>query len=196
VSEPGQPVPLDSDSHVSGDRSQVLTPVTDAESAVVAAQLGRRPRAPWRIASRCRFGRPTVIVSPSLLEDGTPFPNYAWLTCPHLAEQVAARESAGEVATWAARAASDASLAAALRAVDARVRELRAAESGGVDACCAVGVAGQRDPLGVKCLHAHVALALVGVADPVGEAFLASASRECDDDSCAALVAATNEGDE
>ena len=157
------------------------------EAALIASQLGRTPREPWRVAARCRFGRPTVIVSPSRLVDETPFPTYAWLTCPHLSEQVAARESAGDVAAWAARAASDESLAAALRAVDARVRELRAAESGGVDACSSVGIAGQRDPLGVKCLHAHVALALVGAGDPIGEELLADIPSECDDDRCAAL---------
>jgi hypothetical protein len=137
-----------------------------------------------------------VIVSPSRLADGTPFPTYAWLTCPHLAEQVAERESAGEVAAWAARAASDESLATALRAVDAGLRQLRAAESGGVDACSAVGVAGQRDPLGVKCLHAHVALALVGAGDPIGEELLAEVTLECDDDRCAALRATAAEVDE
>ena len=189
MTEPGRPVPPSSESRTALAR-------TGADEPLVASQLGRVPREPWRVPARCRFGRPTAIVSPSRLADGTPFPNYAWLTCPHLAEQVAARESAGDVAAWAARAASDESLAAALRAVDARVRELRAAESGGVDACSSVGIAGQRDPLGVKCLHAHVALSLVGVSDPVGESFLASASRECDDDRCAALVANAPEGDE
>jgi hypothetical protein len=173
VTEPGQPGSSAAD-----------------EATLVARQLDRAPRQPWRVASRCRFGRPTAIVSPSLLSDGTPFPTYAWLTCPHLADEVAALESGGDVAAWAARAASDASLAAALRAVDARVRELRAAESGGVDACSSVGVAGQRDPLGVKCLHAHVALVLVGAGDPIGEALLADVRAECDDDRCAALLAA------
>ena len=162
-----------------------------SETALVAEQIGRAPRAPWRVAARCRFGRPTAIVSPSVLDDGTPFPTYAWLTCPHLAEQVAALESAGATARFAARTASDESLAAALRAVDARVRELRAVESGGVDACPTVGLAGQRDPLGVKCLHAHVALALVGAGDPVGEEVLSGMKHECDDDRCAALPART-----
>ena len=175
--------------------SEPAQPASTAEAELVAEQLGRTPREPWRIASRCRFGRPTAIVSPSRLADGTPFPTYAWLTCPHLAEQVAARESAGDVAGWAARAASDESLAAALRAVDARVRQLRAAESGSVDACSGVGLAGQRDPLGVKCLHAHVALALVGAGDPIGDAVLASVGAECDDDRCATLVAASPEGE-
>jgi len=163
----------------------------------VAAQLGRTPRPPWRIAATCSFGRPTVIVSPSRLEDGTPFPTFAWLTCPHLVERVGVAESAGDVARFAQRAAADYELADALRSLDARVRTLRAVESGGVDACATVGVGGQRDPLGVKCLHLHVALALLGEADPVGREVLAGIARECDSDRCAVLDAtSTSEEDE
>jgi len=158
-----------------------------ADAARVAAQLGRAPRGPWRVGASCRWGRPAVIVSPSRLADGTPFPNLAWLTCPWLAESVAAEESAGGAAAFARRAAEEPAFAAALTAADAAVRDLRAAESGGADACATVGIAGQRDPLGVKCLHAHVALALLGVADPVGEDVLSRVQRWCDDDRCAGL---------
>lgn len=159
------------------------------DTEVVALQSTRLPRTPWRVAARCRFGRPTVIASPSRLDDGTPFPNLFWLTCPHLAEKVAALESAGEAARWAQRAAVDSQLADGLRAADAAVREARAAESGGRDACASVGLAGQRDPLGVKCLHAHVAVALAGIADPVGAGVLSAVESECADDRCGRLVA-------
>jgi len=147
------------------------------------------PREPWRVGARCRWDRAAVIVSPSTLADGTPFPNLAWLTCPWLLDLVAAEESLGGAAAYAAKAAEEPAFAEALRAADVRVRELRAAESGGVDGCCGVGIAGQRDPLGVKCLHAHVALALVGVADPVGTDLLSRVTRWCDDDRCARLCA-------
>lgn len=168
-----------------------------ADATLVALQLGRTPRGPWRVAARCGFGRPAAIVSPSRLSDGTPFPTYAWLTCPWLAEHVAAEESAGGAAAFASRAARTPAFASALRAADQRVRELRAEESGGTDACQSVGLAGQRDPLGVKCLHAHVALALVGVADPVGAELLGKIQRTCPDDRCAVLAAraAHNEED-
>lgn len=158
-----------------------------ADAARVAAQLGRVPRDPWRVGVRCRWGRPAVIVSPSTLADGTPFPNLGWLTCPWLAEAVAAEESAGGAAAFARRAAEDPAFAAALTAADGVVRDLRAVESGDDDACATVGIAGQRDPLGVKCLHAHVALALLGVVDPVGEDVLSRVQRWCDDDRCVGL---------
>lgn len=137
---------------------------------------------------RCVFGYPSVIVSPSLLADATPFPNYAWLTCPWLVERLGERESAGETARWAQFAREDAMLAGRLADVDAAVREARSAESGGIDACSDVGIAGQRDPLGVKCLHAHVALALVGMDDPIGHSLLGKIGTACADERCARFV--------
>lgn len=165
-----------------------------SEQILVAEQIGRAPRTPWRAAALCSFGRPTVIVSPSRLDDGTPFPTYAWLTCPHLLEHVSEAESAGATARFARRAACEPSLAAALAALDGRVRELRALESGGDDACAAVGIGGQRDPLGVKCLHVHVALALLGEADPLGRELLGVIEPECSADRCAAFVGPRGEG--
>lgn len=128
-----------------------------------------------------------MIASPSLLTDGTPFPTWAWLTCPYLAESAAASESAGDVARWAERAAADPEAAAALLAADAALREARAVELGGEDACGDVGVAGQRDPLGVKCVHAWVALSLMGIDNPIGTALLARAGDSCDDERCASM---------
>ena len=164
-------------------------PPSARERAIVSAQLGRVPRDPWRVAALCRHGFPAAIVSPSVLGDGTRFPAYAWLTCPHLTETLFAEESAGAAARWAERAAADRALASALQAADAALRVARARESGGEDACGDVGLAGQRDPLGVKCLHAHVALALVGIDDPIGAEELARTGQTCSDARCATLVA-------
>jgi hypothetical protein len=140
------------------------------------------------VAARCPYGFPTVIVSPSLLADGTPFPNYAWLTCPYLIETLAAEESAGATAAWAARAQSDPLLAAKLAATDSATRQARAKESGGEDACASVGLAGQRDPLGVKCLHAHVALALAGIDDAIGSEELGKIEPACSNARCMTLM--------
>lgn len=157
------------------------------EAAIVTAQLGRIPREPWRVAVSCAHGFPSVIVSPALLADGTPFPTYAWLTCPHLVERLHAEESAGATAGWAARAQSDTELAEGLRQADSAVREARKRESSGADPCRSVGLAGQREPLGVKCLHAHVALALLGIADPIGTAELGKVEPACTDARCGAM---------
>lgn len=155
---------------------------------LVAAQLGRTPRDPWRVAALCSHGFPTVIVSPGLLRDGTPFPTYAWLTCPHLVEFCFEAESAGGTAEWDARVFVDPDLAERLRAANVALREARRAESGGEDPCKDVGLAGQKEPLATKCLHAHVALALVGIADPIGESELGKAHQACKDARCVSYL--------
>lgn len=159
-----------------------------ADAAVVEAQLGRVPREPWRVGARCQHGYPTVVVSPGVLEDGTPFPTYAWLTCPHLSDLLSVLETAGAAAGWAARATTDADVAERLVTTDVAVRVARAVESGGADPCSSVGLAGQADPLGVKCLHAHVALALIGIDDPVGVAELAMIRMPCTSKKCSAYL--------
>ena len=141
--------------------------------AVVARQLGRAPRGTWRVVSSCEHGYPRVIAVAPSLEDGSPFPTTFWLTCPHLVEAVFALESAGEHRAWMERIAGDPVLASRLREADRAYRAARRNEGGGVDPCATVGVAGQSDPLAVKCLHARVAAALAGTGDPVGEGALA-----------------------
>lgn len=158
---------------------------TVAEAAVVTSQLGRSPREPWRVAVRCRWGLPSVIASPSRLADGTPFPTLFWLTCPWIAEGVSAVESGGGAATWARTARSDAAVASLLRDADAALRQARRAESGREDTCETVGIGGQRDPLGVKCLHVHAAAFLAGIDDPVGRAVVGNTGDACPDARCA-----------
>ena len=155
--------------------------------ALVARQVGRPPRDPWRVRTRCGYGYPSVIASPAVLEDKERFPTLFWLTCPWLLEAVGALESGGAADAWAERASTDRELASSLIQADTVLRRLRSEESGGVDACADVGLAGQRDPLGVKCIHAHVALALAGVPDPIGGETLASVGYPCDDERCARL---------
>jgi hypothetical protein len=40
----------------------------------------------------------------------------------------------------------------------------------------------------VKCLHAHLALALVGIDDPIGRALLGQGDTDCPDERCARLI--------
>lgn len=157
------------------------------EAALVAAQLGRTPRDPWRTVARCSFGFPTAIASPPRLADGEPFPTLFWLTCPWLVAAVSDLESAGLAAQWAARLAADPELRARAEAADAEYRRLRAEEGAGDDPCADVGVAGQRRVEGTKCLHAYVAARLAGLDDPAGAAMLEHLERECPDGRCARL---------
>lgn len=156
------------------------------DAVLVEAQVGRQPRSPWTTYVRCGFGRPSVISSAPVLDDGTPFPTLYWLTCPWLVERVGMLESSGEVAAWTRRLADDPALARAMRRADEEYRSRRSLA--GEDPCESVGIAGQRDPLATKCLHAHVAAALAGIADPIGRAVLGQIDAECPDDLCASFI--------
>jgi hypothetical protein len=168
--------------------------ISDADRALVTAQLGRPPRDPWRVAVRCCWDRPAVLAAPPVLADGTPFPTTFWLSCPWLVERIGAIESNGGAALWAERLAADQALAAAATAADLDYRAARAAEAArhapgaGPDRTADVGIAGQRDPLATKCLHAHAAAALAGIGDPVGAAVLREMPAAwCPDDACRRL---------
>jgi hypothetical protein len=154
------------------------------DADTVRRQLGRPPRQPWRVEKRCSFGFPTVIATPSRLVTGELFPTTFYLTCPHLVAAASTLESAGEAERWASRLAAEPTLAARMLAADAAYRAARVRESGGADACPDVGIAGQRDPLATKCLHAHVAAALSGIDDPVGKSVLEAIELECCDARC------------
>lgn len=126
-----------------------------------------------------------MIATAPELDSGEPFPTLYYLTCPHLGDAIARLESVGAVSLWRDAVATDVDLALRLRAADAGYRAARAAEGGGVDPLPATGIAGQSDPLAVKCVHAHAAAYLAGIDDPVGEGALSFLVRECADDRCA-----------
>jgi hypothetical protein len=165
------------------------------DAPTLRAQLGRDVRGPWAVAARCSFGHPTVIAVGPMLDDGTPFPTTLWLSCPWLTAAVSDLESAGAGTMWAARIADDPALAEQVAAADERYRSARAASCVGTDPCAGVGVAGQTDPLAVKCLHARAAAEAGGLGDPVGAGVLAAlAAREdgaleCPDDRCRLALA-------
>ena len=152
------------------------------DARTVAWQLGRPPRGSWRVAARCSYAYPVVIAT---APDGDPpFPTLYYLTCPHLVGAVSAIESGGGVARWRDALTRDQALAERLDAADAAYRAARAAEAGGPDPFARVGIAGQRDVRGVKCLHAHAAAFIAGIDDPVGAGVLADVALECDDRRC------------
>lgn len=172
-----------------GNLSGDTTP-DSRDARVVERQLGRPPRGSWRVAARCPSGQPLVIAVSPRLGDGSPFPTALWLTCPRLAALVSDRESAGAAARWSAQLRSEPLLAKRALAADAEYRAMRASLAAGEDPCVTVGVAGQADPLAVKCLHARVAAALCGIEDPVGIGVLCElenggVASDCDDPRCA-----------
>jgi hypothetical protein len=134
-----------------------------------------------------------VIAVAPVLEHGEPFPTAFWLACPHLVSAVHDCESRGECAAWSTRLAMDTELAREALAADSAYRSARRREGGGADPCATVGIAGQADPLVVKCLHARLAAALAGVLDPVGERLVEQLARrvglECAHGDCSRLGA-------
>ena len=152
---------------------------------VVEYQLGRVPRTPWRVVVGCKYGQPQVIASPSKLDDGELFPQWVWLTCPFLCKVIARVESEGGCEEATAFLERRPRCAEQLLASDILMREMRAKEDkDGKDHCEDVGLAGSKDPLKVKCLHAHVAYHLAGLNNPVGKEFLTAHSRTCASRNC------------
>ncbi len=141
---------------------------TEADRAVVGAQLGRTPRGTRAVAHRCPCGLPDVVETTPRLADGTPFPTLFYLTCPKATSACSRLESGGVMKEMAARLASDPELAAdylaahedylARREAIMEVPEIAGTSAGGM-------------PNRVKCLHVHLAHALAvgpGV-NPLGD---------------------------
>ncbi|MCW2507369.1 MAG: uncharacterized protein JWP68_517 [Modestobacter sp.] len=141
-------------------------PVTAAERAVIARQLGRPPRALVGVAHRCPCGQPDVVETSPRLEDGTPFPTLYYLTCPRATAAASRLESAGRMRVWQEELATDPELAAGYRAA----HESYLATRDGRDVLPTRATAGGM-PDRVKCLHAlagHALAAGPGV-NPIGD---------------------------
>jgi hypothetical protein len=140
---------------------------------VVAAQLGREPRAIRAVASRCPCGLPDVIETSPRLADGTPFPTLYYLTCPRACAGVGRLEASGLMRDMTDRLRADERLASAYRAAhDAYLARREAHEV--VPEIAGVSAGGM--PNRVKCLHVLVAHALAagpGV-NPLGDEALAA----------------------
>jgi hypothetical protein len=143
------------------------------DEAVVAAQLGRRPRAMRAVAHRCRCGLPDVVETAPRLADGTPFPTLYYLTCPRAAAEVGRLEAAGVMREMTERLRSDPALARRYRAAH-ELYLRRREEIGHVPEIAGISAGGM--PTRVKCLHVLVAHALAagpGV-NPLGDEALAA----------------------
>jgi len=139
------------------------------DRSVVAVQIGRQPRSPVEVSSRCHLDLPVVTAVPPLLDDGTPFPTRFWLGCPLAVLRISRLESAGGIAAAEALLAGDPALRVAFtettrRYAAERDRLISADHSGPRPTG---GVGGARS--GVKCLHAQYADHAAGNVNPIGE---------------------------
>jgi hypothetical protein len=135
---------------------------------VVAAQLGRAPRAMRAIAHRCPCGLPDVVETSPRLPDGTPFPTLDYLTCPRAAAAVGRLEASGRMRAMADRLRTDPELARAYRAAHDAYLERRR-QLGDVPEIAGVSAGGM--PTRVKCLHvlAGQSLAQGRGVNPLGD---------------------------
>ena len=135
------------------------------DQAIVAQQLGRRPRAFVRVAVRCPFGKPAVTEQAAYDEDGRPFPTQFYVTCSYLVAAISRLEAGGGVERWSRAAEDDAVLARSLADAQAEQRRLRPE----LDA----GIGGTTRSGSLKCLHAHAAFALARPGYELGERIVA-----------------------
>jgi hypothetical protein len=152
-----------------GDRQ---ASIADADRQIVAAQLGRAPRAIRAVAHRCPCGNPDVVETSPRLPDGTPFPTLYYLTCPKASAAIGTLESSGLMREMTERLHNDADLAAAYRAAHESYLARRE-QIGHVDEIAGISAGGM--PNRVKCLHVLVAHALAAGAqvNPLGDEALA-----------------------
>jgi hypothetical protein len=140
--------------------------VDPADTAAVAAQLGRPPRAVRSVAYRCPCGLPAVVQTAPRLDDGTPFPTLYYLTCPRATAAASRLESAGRMREWQDELATDPDLVAGYQ----RAHEAYLAARDARDVLPTRMTAGGM-PDRVKCLHAlagHALAAGPGV-NPIGD---------------------------
>lgn len=129
--------------------------VSPEDRAIVAAQLGRDPRAIRSVAHRCPCGNPDVVETSPRLPDGTPFPTLYYLTHPVLTAAASRLESAGVMREMTERLLAEPDLAAAYR----RAHESFLAERDAIESL-GTTFSGGGMPDRVKCLHVVMAHSL------------------------------------
>ena len=150
-------------------------PFTDADIALVTAQLGRPARNVVGIAARCVCGAPTVVATAPRLADGTPFPTLYYLCHPGATAAISLLEATQVMNEYTDLLAENDDLRAAYAAAHksflfdrdqiGTVPEIAGISSGGM-------------PGRIKCLHALAAHSLAagpGV-NPIGDLALERAT--------------------
>jgi hypothetical protein len=145
------------------------------DRSIIAAQIGREPRAFSHVVVRCPFGFPAVSEQKPYDDDGEPFPTGFYLTCPELVAKVARLEAAGGVGRWSEQVRKSRGLRWSLWRATRQQRRLRkeqARSAGGMldnGASLGLGIGGSGNSRKLKCLHAHVAFALANPGYELGE---------------------------
>ncbi|MBF0498961.1 MAG: DUF501 domain-containing protein [Candidatus Riflebacteria bacterium] len=162
-----------------------MTFSTQTERLTVERLLGRSPRVPFEIATRCPDGTPQVLrANPVVWEDNRwkPFPTFLWLICPRLKKLVSQLEGEHEITVMQKRLQEDKIfqmrfIEGQRSLAERRLQLARELVPEGLEASVErvlreTNIAGSRHIFGVKCLHAHVAQFIAFGSNPIGEEIL------------------------
>lgn len=162
-----------------------MNPITEKDLATALELLGRTPRAPFVIATRCPDGTPQVLAAdPVFLEDEIwkPFPAFLWLVCPGLKVMVAELEQQGLIKQFSQRLDTDEDFRKEFLYGQNEISHIRLDLARKIypgvlpehieEILRDTTIAGSKDFRGVKCLHSHVAHYLVYGNNPIGKACL------------------------
>ena len=144
--------------------------------------LGRPPRSPFRVATRCADNTPQVLEADTVFKEGgiwKPFPAFLWLLCPRLCKLVARLEQEGMVTMFSTRLSNDEEFAAKFKQGQLLMAKYRVEQAKKIypgelpehilQILSQTSIAGSKDWHGVKCLHSHVAHQLAFGNNPIGE---------------------------
>lgn len=172
-----------------------------SEAKLVERLLGRPPKLPYRVATRCGDGTPQVLCAdPVLFEDNRwkPFPTFLWLVCPRLRIEVARLEAVGVIMEMQERLHTDAEFKNSYLQGQRLLAEWRWAEARAVThetlppdverVMRETSIAGSRSLEGIKCLHAHLAQHLAFGNNPIGELIAVKVGACTADSTCGAWL--------
>ena len=144
--------------------------------------LGREPRTPFVVKTKCENGFPqTIVANPVFVEDNIwkPFPAFIWLVCPKLKALAADLEQEGFVKSYSQRLQNDETFRNDYLKGQREIADYRLELANKVykdtlpehiyEILKNTSVAGSHDVCGVKCLHAHLAHYLAFGNNPIGK---------------------------
>lgn len=147
--------------------------------------LGRKPRTPFSIKSRCPNGSPQVLLAdPVFNENGIwkPFPTFLWLVCPELKLKAAHLEQNGLIRSFSARLDDNQSFRQEFIKGQREISQIRLKMARDIlgDSIPeyilrileTTTIVGSIDITKVKCLHAHLAQELAFANNPIGKEIL------------------------
>lgn len=159
------------------------TTVTDEE--LVLKLLGRTPKSPFSILTRCGDRTPQVIMAdPIYFEDGMwkPFPAFLWLLCPRLKKNVSKLEEQGKIRMYSEKLQNDSKFKDDFLEGQRAMSELRLKKAKEIygknipekifKTLQETTIAGSNYWAGVKCLHSHLAQELAFGNNPIGAEIL------------------------